>query len=130
MTSAETYAGNYAAATEFASRALAHAPHDPLTVQVATQERLSRGDLATSIARATEAWRRGQHEDWRHHIAAGAAALAQLGRRDQAQQRLSHILAVAPTATADSLTRNIRWEHQSHIQHLREGLVLAGLPTS
>jgi TolB-like protein len=160
-TAVHTIAGNNDEAEQLAARAIEKAPFDALTVFAVAQERLYRGDLATSITQFTEAWRLGQHERWRFHIAAGlscahylaenyeaawawaqkgleidnyyhlhalgAAALAQLGRADEAQHRLRYLLAAAPAATAASMTRTIRWEHQSHIQHYREGLIKAGL---
>ena len=161
IAAAETYAGHYDPAEELAARALARAPFDAFTLQVAGQERLYRGDHPSSIDRHTQAWSLGQHEHWRYHIAAGlscahylagnyesawawarrgldltdyvhlhalgAAALAQLGRTDEALRRLDRVRVAAPATSAGLFTRNLRWKRQEDIQHYRDGLIKAGL---
>lgn len=62
-------------------------------------------------------------------MAIRAAALAQLGRSDEASEVVTTLLARYPWLAIDRLS-NIRWKQQSDIDHYRDGLAKAGLPAT
>ncbi len=63
-------------------------------------------------------------------LAVRAAALAQSGRTDEAEQATAVLLNGFPTLTVDRHLRNFRWKNPADIAHYREGLVKAGIPVS
>jgi adenylate cyclase len=58
------------------------------------------------------------------------AALAQLGRADEAANAAGVVLSNYPTLTVERYLRNFHWKLPADIAHFRDGLVKAGLPFS
>ena len=63
-------------------------------------------------------------------LAVRAAALAQLGRTDEAANATEVLLGNFPNLTVEKYLRNFRWKIPADIAHYREGLVKAGIPYS
>lgn len=61
------------------------------------------------------------------HIVA-AAALAQLGKNDEARAHLDHLLRIRPNMTASRFGKSILYRHPADVDHFLEGLIKAGLP--
>jgi adenylate cyclase len=59
-----------------------------------------------------------------------AAALAQLGRSEEAAKAADVLLNSFPTLTVERHLRNFRWKNPADIAHYRDGLLMAGLPFS
>jgi adenylate cyclase len=57
-----------------------------------------------------------------------AAALAQLGRCDEAARATDVLLNAFPTLTVERHLKNFRWKNPADIAHYREGLLKAGVP--
>jgi adenylate cyclase len=62
-------------------------------------------------------------------LAARAAALAQLGKSDEAAKATEVLLNGFPTLTVERHLRNFRWKNPADIAHYREGLLKAGIPS-
>jgi adenylate cyclase len=68
-----------------------------------------------------------------HHLqvlGVRAAALAQLGRDEEARQGAEALLAGHPGLSVERHLRNFRWKRPEDIAHYREGLLKAGLPAT
>jgi adenylate cyclase len=63
-------------------------------------------------------------------LAVRAAALAQLGRIEEAAKAAEVLLTSYPTLTVERHLRNFRWKTTADITHYREGLLKAGLPST
>ncbi len=63
-------------------------------------------------------------------LALRAAALAQLGRSEEAAMATEALLNSFPTLTVERHLRNFRWKNPADIAHYREGLLKAGVPLS
>jgi adenylate cyclase len=63
-------------------------------------------------------------------LAIRAAALAQLGRSDEAAKATAVLLNGFPTLTIERHLKNFRWKNPADIAHYREGLLKAGVPLS
>jgi len=63
-------------------------------------------------------------------LAVRAAALAQLGRREEAAQAAEVLLSNYPGLTAERHLRNFRWKNPADIAHYRDGLLKAGVPST
>jgi adenylate cyclase len=63
-------------------------------------------------------------------LAARAAALAQLGRTEEAAQAATALLNTFPDLTVERHLRNFPWKSAADIAHYREGLLKAGIPLS
>jgi len=63
-------------------------------------------------------------------MAIRAAALAQLGRTEQAGTAVDVLLDRYPWLTIERLLSNIRWKRPEDIAHYRDGLLKAGLPAA
>jgi adenylate cyclase len=63
-------------------------------------------------------------------LAVRAAALAQLGRSEEAAMAAEVLLAGYPGLTVEKHLRNFRWKELSDIAHYREGLLKAGVPST
>jgi TolB-like protein/class 3 adenylate cyclase len=61
-------------------------------------------------------------------LAVRAAALAQLGRSEEARQATEALLSRYPGLTVDRHLKNFRWKLPEDIAHYREGLLKAGVP--
>ncbi|KJC58173.1 adenylate cyclase [Bradyrhizobium sp. LTSPM299] len=61
-------------------------------------------------------------------LAVRAAALAQLGRTNEAKQAAEALLANYPGLTVERHLRNFHWKNAADIAHYREGLLKAGIP--
>ena len=60
--------------------------------------------------------------------AIAAAALGQLDRIPEAHHHLQRVIDTRPSASVESLLRNVRWKLPSDVKHYGEGLIKAGLP--
>ena len=63
-------------------------------------------------------------------LAVRAAALAQLGRSEEAAKATEVLLNSYPGITVEKHLRNFRWRELSDIAHYREGLLKAGVPST
>ncbi|MGH6738083.1 MAG: CDC27 family protein, partial [Bradyrhizobium sp.] len=61
-------------------------------------------------------------------LAMRAAALARLGRAEEAAKARDVLLAHYPDFTVEQHLRNFRWKNPDDVAHYREGLVKAGVP--
>jgi adenylate cyclase len=59
-----------------------------------------------------------------------AAALAQLGRTEEAAKAAEALLTSFPTLTVERHLRNFRWKARADIAHYRDGLLKAGIPST
>jgi adenylate cyclase len=57
-----------------------------------------------------------------------AAALAELGRTDEAAKAAEEFMAHVPGITIERHVRNFRWKNPADIAHYRDGLARAGVP--
>jgi len=82
---------------------------------------------------AAVSWARECYYENPNHMqcmAIRAAALAQLGRPEEAKQAAELLLDRYPWLTVKRLLSNIRWKRPEDIAHYREGLLKAGLPAT
>jgi len=63
-------------------------------------------------------------------LAVRAAALAQLGRSEEAAKAAEVLMSHFPTLTVERHLRNFRWKSPADIAHYREGLLKAGVPST
>jgi adenylate cyclase len=63
-------------------------------------------------------------------LAVRAAALAQLGRAEEAANAAEVLLSSYPGLTVERHLRNFRWKTPADIAHYREGLLKAGVPST
>lgn len=63
-------------------------------------------------------------------LAVRAAALAQLGRTEEADKAADVLLSNFPGLTVERHLRNFRWKTPSDIAHYRDGLLKAGVPST
>jgi adenylate cyclase len=63
-------------------------------------------------------------------LAVRAAALAQLGRSEEAGQATEVLLTSFPGLTVEKHLRNFRWKVPADTAHYREGLLKAGVPST
>jgi adenylate cyclase len=63
-------------------------------------------------------------------LAIRAAALAQLGRSEEAAKAAEVLLTSYPTLTVERHLRNFRWKSPADTAHYRDGLLKAGVPLS
>ena len=69
-----------------------------------------------------------QRHDQRTHET--PAALAQLGRAEEAKKAVEVLLSGYPGFTVERHLRNFRWKNPPDIAHYREGLLKAGVPST
>jgi adenylate cyclase len=82
---------------------------------------------------AAISWTRESYYGNPNHLqgmAIRAAALAQLGRTEQAKQATELLLEQYPWLTVQRLLSNVRWKRPEDIARYREGLLLAGVPAA
>lgn len=63
-------------------------------------------------------------------LALRAAALAQLGRSEEAARATQILLQAYPGFTVEKHLRNFRWRELTEVAHYREGLLKAGVPST
>lgn len=63
-------------------------------------------------------------------LAVRAAALAQLGRSEEAAKATQVLLQSYPGLTVEKHLRNFRWRELAEVAHYREGLLKAGVPST
>jgi adenylate cyclase len=63
-------------------------------------------------------------------LAVRAAALAQMGRSEDAAKAAEALLGNFPGLTVERHLRNFRWKNPADIAHYREGLLKAGVPST
>ena len=61
-------------------------------------------------------------------LAVRAAALAQLGRAEEAAKATEVLLGLYPGLTVERHLKNFRWKMEADTSHYREGLLKAGVP--
>ena len=59
-----------------------------------------------------------------------AAALAQLGRSEEAARAVEVLLNNYPTFTVERHLRNFHWKTLADVAHYRDGLLKAGIPST
>jgi len=82
---------------------------------------------------ATLSWAREQlyiNPNHMQALAIRAAALAQLGRADEAAEAAGVLMSNYPTLNIDRHLRNFHWKRPEDIAHYRDGLLKAGVPAS
>jgi TolB-like protein/class 3 adenylate cyclase len=82
---------------------------------------------------AAVSWARESYYENPNHMqcmAIRAAALAQLGRPEEAKQAVEMLHDRYPWLTVQRLLSNIRWRQPEDIAHYREGLLKAGVPAT
>lgn len=82
---------------------------------------------------ATLSWAREQLYVAPNHmqaLAIRAAALAQLGRTEEATEAAGVLMDNYPNLTVEQHLRNFHWKQAADIAHYRDGLVKAGVPFS
>ncbi len=80
---------------------------------------------------ATLSWAREQlyvNPNHMQALAIRAAALAQLGRNEDAADATRVLLANYPSLTAERHLKNFHWKRPDDVAHYREGLLKAGVP--
>src|SRR5262249_19091229 len=80
---------------------------------------------------ATLSWAREQLYGNPNHmqaLAVSAAALAQLGRSDEAAEAARVLMTNYPTLTVERHLKNFHWKRPEDVAHYREGLLKAGVP--
>jgi TolB-like protein/class 3 adenylate cyclase len=80
---------------------------------------------------ATLSWAREQlyiNPNHMQALAIRAAALAQLGRTDEAAEATDVLLSNYPNLSVDRHLKNFHWKQPADIAHYREGLLKAGVP--
>jgi adenylate cyclase len=122
------FRGDFEQAVEHASAAWRLARYEPWRYHLAAN--LAFSHYLASRYEAAWAWAQKGLEaaEYLQLRFGAAAALGQLGRSDEAAHQVEKITETWPEATASSVVRNARWEHQKDIDHYREGLEKAGLP--
>ena len=68
---------------------------------------------------------------WPRHVqvlGCRAAALAQMGRMDEARAAMTLFQEFVSDVTASRHVRNFRWKLEQDIDHYREGMIKAGMP--
>src|SRR6195952_20763 len=63
-------------------------------------------------------------------LAVRAAALAQLGRTEEAKNAAEVLLSSYPKLTVDRMMRHLHWKAPDDVAHYRDGLLKAGIPFS
>jgi adenylate cyclase len=61
-------------------------------------------------------------------LAVRTAALAQLGRTEEAKNAAEVLLSNYPNLTVDRMMRHMHWKLPEDVAHYREGLIKAGIP--
>jgi adenylate cyclase len=82
---------------------------------------------------AAMSWARESYYGNPNHLqgmAIRAAALAQLGRTEEARAAVGVLLERYPWLTIERLLSNIRWKRPEDIAHYRDGLLKAGVPAA
>jgi len=82
---------------------------------------------------ATLSWAREQlyvNPNHMQALAITAAALAQMGRTDEATEATGVLMRNYPTLNVDRHLRNFHWKRPEDIAHYRDGLLKAGVPAS
>ncbi|WFU80266.1 adenylate/guanylate cyclase domain-containing protein [Bradyrhizobium sp. CIAT3101] len=82
---------------------------------------------------ATLSWAREQlyiNPNHMQALAIRAAALAQLGRTDEATEATGVLMGNYPTLNVDRHLRNFHWKRPEDIAHYRDGLLKAAVPAS
>jgi adenylate cyclase len=80
---------------------------------------------------ATLSWAREQlyvNPNHMQALAIRAAALAQLGRTDEAAEATEALLGNYPNLSVDRHLKNFHWKQPADIAHYRDGLLKAGVP--
>ncbi|MFT4118476.1 adenylate/guanylate cyclase domain-containing protein [Bradyrhizobium sp.] len=80
---------------------------------------------------ATLSWAREQlyiNPNHMQALAIRAAALAQLGRSNEASEATIVLMGNYPTLNVDRHLRNFHWKRSEDVDHYREGLLKAGVP--
>jgi adenylate cyclase len=123
-------AGEHARALDMFSAAMRLSPNHPDMYHWAAMSAFSHFLLGNCDAALSWA-RRALYGNAGHLQVLGvrAAALAVLGRRDEASKAAADFMTHAPGLTAERHVRNFRWRNPADIARYRDGLGKAGVPT-
>ncbi|HEY6604349.1 MAG TPA: adenylate/guanylate cyclase domain-containing protein [Xanthobacteraceae bacterium] len=124
------YSGEHRPAVELFTMAAQRGNSDP-RYQFATFNAFSHyllGQYDASLSWAREALYANPNH--LQALAIRTAALAQLGRTDEAANAAGVVLSNYPTLTVERYLRNFHWKAPADIAHFRDGLVKAGIPFS
>ncbi|MBV9561131.1 MAG: tetratricopeptide repeat protein [Bradyrhizobium sp.] len=122
--------GEHREAVELFSTVLQHGSNDP-RYQWAALNAFSHyllGHYDASLSWSREALYTNPHH--LQVLGVRAAALAQLGRNEEARQATEALLANQPDLSVERHLRNFRWKRPEDITHYRDGLIKAGLPAT
>jgi len=122
-------AGEHARALEMFSAAMRLSPNHPDMYHWAAMSAFSQFLLGNYEAAVSWA-RKALYGNAGHLQVLGvrAAALAELGRSDEAAQATAEFLAHAPGLTVERHAKNFRWKNPDDIVRYRNGLARAGIP--
>ena len=124
------YSGEHRAAVELFTMAAQRGNSDP-RYQFAAFNAFSHyllGQYDASLSWAREALYANPNH--LQALAIRTAALAQLGRMDEAANAAGVVLSNYPGLTVERYLRNFHWKLPADIAHFRDGLVKAGIPCS
>ena len=122
-------AGNHERAVELSMRDLQINPHRPDRYHWSTNIAGSHyflGNHAAAVAWADQALQVNEH--YLQAIGYKAAALAQMGRVEEAKATLEPFLEHFPGMTAARYRTRFNFKNQSDVDHYMEGLIEAGMP--
>jgi adenylate cyclase len=125
-----SYIGEHRTAVELFTMAAQRGNSDP-RYQFAAFNAFSHyllGQYDASLSWAREALY--AHPNHLQALTIRTAALAQLGRTDEAENAAGVVLSNYPTLTVERYLRNFHWKLPADIAHFRDGLVKAGIPFS
>lgn len=122
-------AGEHARALEMFSAAMRLSPNHPDMYHWAAMSSFSHFLLGNYDAALSWA-RKALYGNAGHLQVLGvrAAALAMLGRSDEATKAAAEFMTQAPGLTVERHVRNFRWKNPADIAHYRDGLANAGVP--
>lgn len=124
-----TWRGDPSAAIPLLSDAWRVARYEPWRYHIATNLAFSHY-LNTGYEPAWAWAQRGlEASDYLQQRLIGAAALAKLGRVEEAQEQIAYVMDLWPAVSLEAIRRNLKWEHQGDIDHYCQGLEQAGLRT-
>jgi adenylate cyclase len=126
----ECYAGNPAAALGHVQRAMALSPLDPMRIYWLTAKQMAffvEERFEDSIAVAKTVMERSAEASLNRRYL--AAALAHLGRREEAAKAMKRVLELSPGLTAKLIREVTPYEHAHDLERYAGGLELAGLPS-
>ena len=124
------YSGRLREGVPYVQSAINLSPHDPYVARFIASEaeaHLFLGEYEEAVACGRQALRHASTAHWSGHTAL-AAALALLGRADEANQVIKDLLQYRPDFSAGLMRRSMSLRRDEYLARYFEGLKLAGLP--